>query len=298
MELRHLRYFLAVAEELHFGRAAKRVHISQPPLSQQIRQLEEDLRVQLFHRTRRKVELTDAGRVFAGEARLILQQVERAAGLAAEANRGKVSQLVVGCSPANSTVVQKILRVFAGRHPEAQILLKSLVTAQQVEALRNGRIDVGFLTLPVKGEGLAMETILRERLVVAMPKNHPLSTRKRVSLRSLANDTLIIFAVHLNPGDLIARMCRSAGFSLYAVHEVDNIHTMLELISSGFGVSLMRASVQEIQKKGVVFRELLHSPEVETGIAYRPENRSNVLPLFVDVSREVTACKVHPSRAL
>src|ERR1700686_5040162 len=104
MELRHLRYFLAVAEELHFGRAAKRAHISQPPLSQQIRQLEEDLRVRVFYRTKRKVELTDAGRVFAGEARLILQQVERAASLAADANRGKIGELVVGCSPVNSYV--------------------------------------------------------------------------------------------------------------------------------------------------------------------------------------------------
>src|ERR1700676_350813 len=105
MELRHLRYFLAVADKLPFGRAAQRAHISQPPLSQQIRQLEEDLRVQLFYRTKRKVELTDAGRVFAGEARLILQQVERAVGLTADANRGKIGQLVVGGSPVNSYVV-------------------------------------------------------------------------------------------------------------------------------------------------------------------------------------------------
>ena len=297
MELRHLRYFLAVAEELHFGRAAKRVHISQPPLSQQIRQLEEDLRVRLFYRTKRKVELTDAGRVFAGEARLILQQVERAAGLAADANRGKISQLVVGCSPVNSYVVVNILRAFAKRHPEVHILVKSVVTSQQVGALLNGRIDVGFVTLPLDGEGLVIETILREKLVVAMPKNHPLSARKRVPLRALANDTQIIFPLHLSSGryELIAGMCRNAGFSLHAVHEVDNISTMLELISAGFGVSLMRASVQKIQRNGVVFRELLHSPEVETGIAYRRENRSSILPFFVDVSKEVSS-SITPER--
>src|SRR5689334_20437895 len=140
MELRQIRYFLAVAEELHFGRAAKRVHISQPPLSQQIRQLEEELRVQLFYRTKRKVELTDAGRAFAGEARLILQQVDQAAGLAIEANRAKVTTLVVGCSPANTSIVLPVLRQFAARFPKVHFVVKSLASMQQVEALRSGRI--------------------------------------------------------------------------------------------------------------------------------------------------------------
>lgn len=289
MELRHLRYFLAVCEELHFGRAAKRLHISQPPLSQQIRQLEEDLHVQLFYRTRRKVELTDAGRVFAGEARLILQQVERAAGLAVEANRSKLSRLVVACSPANVDVVLKILKAFTKRHPKIHIVVKSLVTPRQVEALRNGRIDIGFLTLPVDSEGLVIETILQERLVVALPENHPLSARRRIPLRALAGETLIIFPLYMSPGrfELIARMCQTAGLSLHVVHEVDNIHTMLELISSGFGVSLMRASVRGVRKKGVVFRELQHSPTVETGVAYRREHRSKALLLLIDIAKEV-----------
>lgn len=146
IELRHLRYFLAVAEELHFGRAAKRVHISQPPLSQQIRQLEEDLGVQLFYRTRRHVELTEAGRAFAGEVRLIVEQVERATSLAGEANRGKMGRLLVGCSPVNSYLVVRILNAFRTRYPDTRIVVKSLITPQQLEALRNNRIDVGFVT--------------------------------------------------------------------------------------------------------------------------------------------------------
>jgi DNA-binding transcriptional LysR family regulator len=268
-----------VCEELHFGRAAKRLHISQPPLSQQIRQLEEDLHVQLFYRTRRKVELTDAGRVFAGEARLILQQVERAAGLAVEANRSKLSRLVVACSPANVDVVLKILKAFTRRHPKIHIVVKSLVTPRQVEALRNGRIDIGFLTLPVDSEGLVIETILQERLVVALPEKHPLAARRRIPLRALAGETLIIFPLYMSPGrfELIARMCQTAGLSLHVVHEVDNIHTMLELISSG------------IRKKGVVFRELQHSPSVETGVAYRREHRSKALLLLIDIAKGVVA---------
>jgi DNA-binding transcriptional LysR family regulator len=287
MELRHLRYFLAVCEELHFGRAAKRVHISQPPLSQQIRQLEEDLHVKLFYRTKRKVELTDAGRALAGEARVILQQVERAAELAMEADRSARSRILVGFSPANYNIAIKVLRAFAKRRPDTHLVLKSLVTPQQAEALLNGRVDVGFVTLPLDRDGLAVEPILRERLVVAMPETHPLAARRRLTLRALANDTLIVFPLHMSPGryETITSMCRSAGFSLHVVHEVDNIHTMLELVSAGFGVSLMRSSVREIKTKGVVFRELRHSPVVETGIAYRRENRQSDLPLFIEVAK-------------
>jgi len=287
MELRHLRYFIAVAEELHFGRAARRVHISQPPLSQQIRQLEEELHVELFYRTKRKVELTDAGRVLAGEARIILRQIEHAAALAVEADRSKLSRLVVGCSPANTHVVLKILTAFARLYPDVHLVVKSLATPQQVDALRKGHIDVGFLTLPVDREGLEIEVILQERLLIALSQKHPLSARRRLPLRALGNETLIVFPLLLSPAryEKITSLCRNAGFSLHAVHEVDSIYTMLELISAGLGVSLLRSSVQQIRKKGVVFRELEKSPIVETAVAYRRGNRPKVLPLFVEVSK-------------
>ena len=288
IELRHLRYFLAVSEELHFGRAARRVHISQPPLSQQIRQLEADLGVQLFYRTRRKVELTEAGRVFASEARVILDQVEHATGLVGEANRGKLNRLVAGCSPANSHIAIRIIKRFAELHPEIRVVVKSLVTPQQVEAIRNNRIDLGFLTLPVDGEGLAIEPILRERLVVALPKHHPLASRKRITLRALGSETLIIFPLYMSPGryQLITGLCRRAGIGLHVVHEVDNIHTMLDLVSAGFGVSLMRASVQETRRSGVVFRDLLHSPWVETAVGYRRENNSEMVKGFLEIAKQ------------
>ena len=287
MELRHLRYFLAVFEELHFGRAAKRVHISQPPLSQQIRQLEEELRVQLFVRTKRKVELTEAGKAFAGEARLILQHVERATKLALEANRSAQRRLLVGFSPANCTVAIKALRLYAEQRPETHLVVKSLPTQQQIEALLNGRIDLGFITLPLNQEGLAAESILREHLVVAMPQRHPLAAVRRISLRALSNETLIIFPLHMSPGryETITSMCRKAGFSLHTVHEVDDVNTMLELVRIGFGVCLMRASVSEMKPKGIVFRELWHSPVVETGIAYRRDGRIGDLQLFIEVAK-------------
>ena len=287
IELRHLRYFLAVAEELHFGRAAKRVHISQPPLSQQIRQLEEDLGVQLFYRTRRHVELTEAGRVFAGEVRLIVEQVEHATSLAGEANRDKMGRLLVGCSPVNSYLVVRILNAFRARYPDTRIVVKSLITPQQLEALRNNRIDVGFVTLPIDGDGLATEVVLREHLVVALPKRHPLSKRRQVTLQALSSETMIVFPLHMSPSryQLITGMCRRAGISLNMLHEVDNLHTMLELVTAGFGVSLMRASVQQMPQKGVVFRKLLHSPFVETAVVYRREGASEVVKRFAEAAK-------------
>jgi DNA-binding transcriptional LysR family regulator len=296
IELRHLRYFLAVAEELHFGRAARRVHISQPPLSQQIRQLESSLGVQLFYRTRRKVELTEAGRVFAAEARLILEQVEHATGLVEEANRGKHNRLVVGCSPANSHFTVGMIKAFAAQHPEVRLIVKSLVTPQQVEAIRNNRIDIGFATLPVDGEGLAVEPIFRERLVVALAKNHPLSKRKRLTLRALGSETLINFSLSMSPRryQLITGLCRRAGISLHFMHEIDSIHTMLDLVAAGFGVSLMRASVQSVRSSGVVFRELMHSPSVETAVVYRRENSSELVKDFVITAKMTIPPQGHP----
>lgn len=300
MELRHLRYFLAVAEELHFSRAAKKLHVSQPPLSKQIRELEKELGVHLFDRTSRKVELTRAGQLFAGEASIILQQLERAGGLAVEVDREKRNHIVVGYSPGTVHIIVRILRIFADRHPEVQILVKNLETFRQIEALNNGRIDVGLVTLRLvlDSEGLVIETILRDRLVVAMPTDHPLSARKVVPLRALANETLILDPLHKNQArhGLITEMCRQAGFSLHRVHEVDNLHHALELIGAGFGLSLMRASVQEIQTTGVVFRELQHSPLLETAIAYRQKNRSGALLAFVDVARDAARLLVNRSQ--
>ncbi len=291
MELRQLRYFLAVCEELHFGRAAQKLHISQPPLSQQIMRLEDDLKVKLFFRTKRHVELTEAGRVFAGEARLILQQVEQAAGLALEAGRHKQSQLVLGCSSANINVAMNILREFSKRYPEIQVIVKSLVSPQQLSAIRNGQIDLGLVTLPVDPEGLTMEPILKERLVLALPQHHPLASRRNLSLRAIANETVIILPLHMSPGryEQIASLCRNAGMSLRTVHEVDNVYTMLELISEGFGVSIMRSSIRGVRRKGIVFREFQHAPYVETAIAYRRDNRFEGISNFIDISKEVAA---------
>ena len=184
----------------------------------------------------------------------------------------------------------KIIRMFSDRYPKVRVLIKSLATPKQVEFLRAGLIDVGFLTLPVEHEGLDIETILQERFLVAMPEHHPLSKRRRIPLRALANETMIIFPLHLSPGrhERTAEMCRRAGFSLHAAHEADNIYTMLEVVSAGFGISLMRASIKNTKKKGVTFRELMNSPVVETAVATRHGDQLDLLRHFVEVAKEIT----------
>src|SRR5262245_36263274 len=150
MELRHLRYVVTLAETLHFGRAAERLNLSQPPLSHQIRQLEEELRIKLFHRTKRQVQLTEAGRMFVQEARVILAQSAHAANLASRVNQGEVGQLTIGVAgPADAPIFVQILRTFARAHPKIRIVLRNMVSLDQTQAISEGRLHAGFLALPV-----------------------------------------------------------------------------------------------------------------------------------------------------
>jgi len=298
MEIRHLQYFLAVAEELHFGRAAKRLHVSQPPLSRQICQLEEQIGVRLFNRTKRRVALTNAGHILVDEARLILQQVEEAATLAREAGPNPQNRLLVAYSPHNARIAVRTLCSFAKRSPNIQILLRSLATALQVDAILTGRVDVGFLTLPAHNEELTIETILRDQLVVVMSKSHPLASRRVISIRSLADETLIIFPQHLNAKrhDLITGMCRRAGFAPRFIHEIDSIQITMELVSKGFGVSVMRPPPFEVSQAGVVFRNLHHSPILETAVVHRKASRSSLVDDFVRVAKDVASSMAFSSQ--
>jgi DNA-binding transcriptional LysR family regulator len=287
MELRQLQYFLALSEELHFNRAAKRLHISQPPLSRQIRQLEEELGVDLLYRTTRKVELTDAGHTFANEARHILAQVVHASGLTVQANRGIAGQLVAGYTPARANIVARTVRAFAKRYPNVRVSLHDMLR-QNMELIRDGRIDVGFVALPVNGAGLVIETILRERFVVAMAKNHPLARRKKISILEVAREPSLLFPRYLNPAgyDTIVGLCRKYGLPMNIVLEVENIHMRIELVRAGFGICVIRSSTaQSVRGENVVFRPLQNSPIVELGLAYNAENRSRALPLFTDTAK-------------
>jgi DNA-binding transcriptional LysR family regulator len=298
MELRHLRYVVTLAEELHFGRAAARLHISQPPLSQQIRQLEEEIGVKLFQRTNRQVRLTEAGEAFVPEARAILAHSESAAKIAIRASKGEIGQLKVGTVTSTESgffrIVVDILRRFAARHPDVHLVLRSLNPDLQIRSLREGSIDIGFLTLPVDDEELGIEWVRGEPLILALPENHPLAKQHRIPLRALAVEPHVMFSRSMFPGyyDLILSSFRNAGFTLNIVHDADAIYTVLALVAAGVGVSLLPSSIQDTPRHGIVFRKIDgHLPEIEMGAAYRQHASSNVLRAFLDVVKEVTGKK-------
>jgi DNA-binding transcriptional LysR family regulator len=293
MKLNQLRYFVAVAEELHFGRAASRLHIAQPPLSRQIRELEEELGVPLFSRTKRRVGLTDAGRTLLEEARVALAQLDRAADLARRAGQGEIGQLVVSVVPTvDHKVFTRILRSFSMRYPKVQVVIRSLSTAAQVQGLLMGTLQAGFLRMPVKEDGLVVRSVSREPLVAALPTAHRLASAGRLSLAALADVPLLIFPRQLAPGyyDTIVSLFQRAGLHLRIAQEAEHLQTILGLVAAGFGVSLLPGSVRNIRSRGVIYRWLAdRRPLVETAIAYRAGASSEVLRAFIAVVEAASA---------
>src|SRR5690349_19246114 len=206
MEIRHLRYFVAVAEHLHFGNAARQLNISQPPLSQQIRELEEELGTQLLWRNKRRVELTEAGQVFLQESKLILDQTRQAVRAVQRTSRGEIGRLTIGfVMSATCSVLPGILRNFRKKYPGVELDLKETTTGAGITALKEKKMHLCFLRSPIRDEALNSEILLTENLLLAVPKGHSLAEKATVSLRMLADEELIIFPRSDGPGfhDLI-----------------------------------------------------------------------------------------------
>ena len=275
MNLRHLQYFVVVAEELHFGRAAERLHIAQPPLSQMIRRLEAELDVKLLYRNRRSVELTAAGRAFLPHARVALAEIERAREAVERASRGEIGQLVLGMVPTgDAKLFTEVLHRFGERFPDVRLVLQSLSTTAQVEAISDGHLDAGFLRMPVQAPRLEIRVISRETLVVALPTTHRLAKQKMLALKDLADEPSIMFPRRLAPDyyDTVVSLFRQAGHRLRIAQEAEHVQMHLSLIAGGFGLSLLPASMQAFQLQGVAYRAIADPvPVVETAIAYRRE---------------------------
>lgn len=293
MELRHLRYFVAVAEAKSFRRAAEQLHIAQPPLSLQIRQLEQEIGARLLERSKRHVALTEAGVAFLVEARQILAHAGKAVDAARRASRGETGQLSIGFLPSAdlTNVLPSIYPIFRKRFPDVRINLNSLSGSQQIAALKAAQIDVGFLRQPASEDGIVVKSILREPLVAVMPAHHRLAIRNRVPLTELGHEPFIFFQRQLLPGfyDLIISFCRGAGFSPSVVFEIDHIQTALGFVAMGLGVTLVPASVVCLKREGVVYRPLRPPvPHVELAVAYRQGEKSSPLRNFLEVVDEVS----------
>jgi len=292
MELRQLQYFLAVAEEMNFSRAAVRLQISQPPLSRQILQLEQEIGVELFRRTKRRVELTEAGRVFLAETREILAQVEQGVRLAQRASRGEIGRLVVGFEGSSTyDVIPISLKVYRERFPEVDLVVYAMTTEEQIQALLKNRIGIGFVVSPLNDKRLAIEIILREALILAMPESHPLVARNEVSVRELAGEPFIMFQRNRGCGlyDQVIAVCQRAGFSPRVIQEADEMQVILGFVAAGLGITLLSASVQQFQRPGVIYRTLQPStPKVTLALAWRRDDPSAVLQAFIEVVREFT----------
>ena len=289
MELRHLRYFIAVAEELNFTRAAEKLHIAQPPLSQQIQHLEAELGFQLFRRTKRTVHLTAAGQVFFEEAGKILQQVDRAIQLGRQTSRGELGQLTIGfVSSSAHNVVPAILQAFRTRCPAVKLELHELTTNEQLQRLRFGQIDIGFVRPPVEEEGINSEIVFREPLIAALPETHHLADRPQVELRQLSTEPFILFPRSQAPGlyDLIVSLCQQAGFSPIAAQEAIQMQTIVSLVAAEMGVAIVPASMQNFQRSGVVYKALPESTcIVAIALIWRSDPTAAV-QRFLEVARQ------------
>ncbi|MCV9877410.1 LysR family transcriptional regulator [Brenneria izbisi] len=266
IELRHLRYFIAVAEELHFGRAAERLNISQPPLSQQIQILEEQVGARLLERNNRKVQLTPAGAMFLKEAWAIIDQVDQAAERASRIQRGEIGELTIGftsSAPFIKTVSRSLLH-FRQSYPEVHIQMMELNTKQQIEPLLNGKLDIGVMRNNPLPDTLDHQLLLHEALVAVLHEEHPLvkhATDNTISIRQLAQEPFVFFsrAVGTALYDETLTILKRYDISPYITQEVGEAMTIVGLVSSGLGVSILPASFTRIRVDGVKYLSLAES---------------------------------------
>jgi len=291
MDLRRLRYFVAAAEELSFNRAAQRLRIAQPPLSNQIKQLEEELGVRLFERTSRGVRMTEAGETLLEEARRIFVQVDQTINLVRRVGYGEVGRLTLGFVPsASNEVLPPILHTFRHRYPGVELFLREMRPDRVVQRLHDKQIDVGFLYLPLDDASLNIECVSREPLVLALAESHPLASKAQVELQALGEEPFILPARYPMPGlyGQVTEACRQAGFVPKAVQkDVWLMQTIVGLVAGGIGVALVPASLRNLHRRGVVYKSVYGlSPTVELGVVWRRDDPGVVLNLFLQAVRE------------
>ncbi len=301
MDLRDMRYFLAVAEEGHMGRAANRLHLSQPPLTRHIQALEEKLGVPLFLRTPKGMALTEAGLTLLQEVPNLLELAQQAAERTRLAGQGWIGRLDVGLFGSGVLdVIPRILAQFHQARPDVKIVLHNLTKDAQLQALRERRITVGFNRLVPAAPDISTMTVLRESLMVALPAVHPLSVLPSLRIRDLANVPLILYPNVPMRGlaQEVSDAFHAEGVPLRVEQEVEDVLTAVALVSAGFGMAVTTQSASNLRLPGVAFRPLHSSQlkELELSCLYRTDDRSRALQAFLEVVRSFAAS--HHPRAM
>ena len=288
-DLRQLRYFVIVADELHFGRAAARLGMAQPPLTQQIQKLEQELGHRVFDRRGRRTTLTDAGRVLLDEATRLLRDYEGAMERVRRAGRGETGQITLGSPPSMMLgPLPAAIRGYRDRYPDVHVTLRELSTTAIAEALATGALDVGLLR-EVKSVGsIDTELILREPIVAVLPKRSPLARRTRLALRDMAQEPFVFFPRRVGQAfhDRLVAYCVDAGFTPRVVQEATQWQSVVTFVETGLGVSLAPACVERFRWPGVVFRRL---PGLSTNVFACAPRRSAMVDAFLEQLRG--ACK-------
>lgn len=283
MELRQLRYFLVVADELHFGRAAERLHLTQPPLTVAVRRLERELGVQLFNRTTRRVTLTAAGQAFKARVQAAVSDLDDAAGDVADVAAGKSGKIRVGfVSSASYTTVPEAIRAFRQHRPRIDLILNPLTSGEQIEQLLDRNLDLGLIRDPGDVPGLDLELLSTEDLVVVLPDTHHLAASEEIRPEDLEGEAMILFPYRLMPG-FVARVLRlfdPLPTPPIVVQQAIHQETVLGLVAAGLGISVLPESVQRFQMPGVTTRRFVGRPQTELHVA-RPFGHSPAVDDFI-----------------
>lgn len=277
MELRQLRYVVAVAEHGHFGRAAAELHMAQPALSRAVRQFEADLGAELFARSTRSVALTAAGAELVPEARLLLTRAERLQARVRQVAEGSVGTLRIGCTgSASYGYLPRLIRDLSVSLPGLEFEVETeMLTPDQERALLEGRLDIGIIRLPVASDELEWRVVLREPLIAALPASHHLVRHERLSIADLAAEPFINYRSTSGSaaGAAVIRVCQEHGFTPRSVREVTETGTLLALVAAGLGVAVVPAGAGAMALDGLVFRELVDVPTVDLALTWRRDER-------------------------
>jgi DNA-binding transcriptional LysR family regulator len=289
MDRTGLDCFVALAEELHFHRAAERCHISQPAMSQQIRRLEKELDVRLAYRTKRNVSLTRAGEVFLVEARKTIRQMDTAAALALRTDRGEIGQLTVGVTaPALYVVFPEVVARFRERLPDVGLVVRELTTAEQERALLAGDIDLGLVHPPLDDPALATEHIGAAPYQLAIPDGHRLAQRESVTMAELEGEPVVIFPRQIAPQiyDSVLTLCQNAGFSLRIAMEAHPAQSIIALVAAGVGLGFIASERQRLPRAGVTYRPIEKPlPHLDIGVAYHADEIAPAVRAFLEAAR-------------